>query len=158
MTCFEAQKDVFLSFKNSFLEAVAGSEKNLKHCKNKWKSKFVRLTNSLKNICFWVSKRDVLKSQKSLKNSHFLASCQPLFSYFLAVQKNKNRLKHCKHQCKTSFLDSQKQSQKDVCLASKTTLFGSLNSLKITCFWFCLYFFWVSNTVSKRVCLSSNSD
>jgi len=47
LSCFEAQKQVFLSLKNSFLEAVAGSENSLKHCKNQRKSMFLRLTNSL---------------------------------------------------------------------------------------------------------------
>jgi len=54
------------------LEAVAGSEKGLTHCKNQCKSRFGRLTNSLKNGCFWFSERDVFKSQKSFKKSHFL--------------------------------------------------------------------------------------
>ena len=39
------------------------------------KSTFLRLTDSLKNTCFWSSKRDVFKSQKSFKKNQFLAPC-----------------------------------------------------------------------------------
>jgi len=66
LSCFEGQKQVFLSLKNSFLKAVARNENSLNHCKNQRKSMFLRLTHRLQNTCFWVSKRDVFKSQKRL--------------------------------------------------------------------------------------------
>ena len=153
MSCFEAQKELFLSLKNSFLEAVAGSENNLKHCKNQRTSLFLRLTNSLKNGCFWFSERDVFKSQKSFKKSHFLvfvlawgpfqkqlfltyllALFKLRFNYLLVMTKSRTRLKHCKHQRKCSFFAARKK----LCLIFKNNTFWDRvwDSEKLDVRWF----------------------
>ena len=138
MSCFEVQKQVFLNFKNSFLEAVARNENSLTHCKKQRKSMFLRLTSSLKNTCFWVSKTDVFKSQKSLKKIHFLA----LVSLFLATcyrsTKSETSLKHRKTYVKQAFVSLKNSLTNSCFLASKTTLFGFQNSLKTTLFYFFL--------------------
>ena len=78
-----ASKKLFLKLKKSFFwvsktafwRLLLESKKLDLHICMHANQGFCVSTDSLKNTCFWRSKRDVFKSQKSLKKNHFLAPC-----------------------------------------------------------------------------------
>jgi hypothetical protein len=65
LSCFEAQKELFSSLKNSFLEAVAGSENSLKHCKNHSETSFCVSQTALKTLVSEYQKEMFLSLKKA---------------------------------------------------------------------------------------------
>ena len=65
LSCFEAQKEVFIGSKNSFLEAVARSENSLTHCKHQCKYRVCVSQTALKTFVSESQKEMFLSLKKA---------------------------------------------------------------------------------------------